>query len=337
MLVSRRENGSESTTEAIRRPTKLDRAEIREKYQSLDAETTSLLHGICGRLGHLPSVPATYILSIDFGEALKDLVRLLSGDDGPVMVKLGEMQVVMRHLAPMLVVVSRDRFPDELATLLNVLILLSASEGEANRASTEALLDLRRQYKRAFESVAIMEALLNLAISSLAPTPQSAPHDGEFLKRVLTLIRNLLAIPDASEQYSATNVSLASSFGRQERLVVSMQNARLLEFLMVAAGACNDQRDHRLFASHVPLLVEIFHCLFRVYDPDSIAAMQSFDKDGPQGCAAEEAIQKEVKIKRPIRHGRFSGSVVVRLSVCPSRCLFVILCWIDGRRLHDEQ
>lgn len=333
---------SSSSSSPVGRAKRPDRAETREKYQPLDAETTSLLHGICGRFGHLPPDPsAAYILSIDFGEALEDLARLLGSDEGQVLVRLGEMQVMARHLVPMLVVLSRDRFEGELITVLNLINLLLCSEVEANRASQEVLLDLRRQYKRVFESSAVMEALLNVAVTCVAPQPETAEMDGEILKRVFTLIRNLLAIPDASEQYVAANVSLASTFGRQERLVTHMQEARLIEFLLVAAGSCNDRRDRRLFGPHVPLLLEIFHCMFRVYDPSVIAAMHGFDGDGPQTCAAEEALQRERTIQRPVRHGRFSGTVVVRLStgedyVMSSRQLDRSLTLDPGKRIQHR-
>jgi hypothetical protein len=308
-----REVGSESTAE--RRITKpKDKAAIRELYKPADAETTSLLHGICGKLGHLPEGEA-YVLGVDFNDALNDLVKLLAADEGPLLLKLGEMQVIDRHLVPMLCVIGRIRFEEELMTLLNIIILLTSADISAPRASPGLLLDLRRQYKKSFEGEKVMSTLLDLAVSCVTPKSETAMADRELLRKIFTLLRNSLATPDASSHYASNNVALASSFGRQERLISGMRSTRLLEFLIVAASSCNDRRDGRIFGPHATLLLQIFHCIFASYDPDVIASMWNADEAGPQISETEQALQKEKKLRRPIRHGRFNGTVVVRLSV----------------------
>jgi hypothetical protein len=312
-MLGARESRSESTAEPKVRPkTKTD---VRELYRPIDVESASLLHGICGRLGHLPKDGSTYVLSVDFSDALDDLVRMISADEGPILVKLGEMQTVGRHLAPMLRVVERRRFGEALFTLLNLLVLLTSAETTANRATPETLLDCRRQYKKVFESKDVLTALLGVALTCVRPQKNTAQDDAELLRKVLTLVRNLLAIPDANCSYTSSHVALASSFGRQERLIAALKDGRLLEFIIVAASSCRDARDGRVFGPHVPLVVEIFQCLLCASDPDAIAAIHGLDADGPQLCETEQSLQKETKLRKPIRHGRFSGSVVVRLSV----------------------
>lgn len=310
-----RETGSESTSEPLTtlKAKKLTSSDVRAKYQPLDSETTTLLYGLVGRLGQTVESSEGYILSIDFGDSLDDLTKLLGADEGQIMAKLGEMQIVGRHLVPMLAVLNRTRFERELFMLLNIIILLTSNETMANRTPHEVLLDYRRQSKRHFESERILQGLLDLCLSCVVL--ERNERDKELLGRVLTLLRNLLAIPDCSASYQSANVALSSTFGRQERLVHSLQKTRLLEFLIVAAGSCNDRRDGRLFGPHVTLLVEIFHCLLKTADPDAISAMYSCDDDGPQRDHFENFVQAEPKIRKPIRHGRFSGSVVVRLSV----------------------
>lgn len=277
---------------------------------------------------HSPPSSQSYVLSIDFVEALEDLTKLLAADEGPIMLKLCEMQAVQRHLVPMLTVVTRARFPEALIFLLNILILLTQGDIEANRAPPEALLDCRRQYKRCFEQAAAMEALLALAVSCVRPLPETAAEDGELLGRVLALLSNLLAIPDAAANYVGANVALASAFGKHERLIMAMKKSRMLEFLMVAGASCNDVRDRRVFGPHVERLVEMFAHLLRVADPDEIAAMHDFDPAGPQRSVVEQAMQGEGRIRRPIRHSRFSGALVVRLSTGEDYML-------AGSRLRD--
>lgn len=311
---ARRETGSESTAEPLTslKAKKLTSSDIRAKYQPLDSETTTLLYGLVSRLGQ--SVEDNgYILSVDFDESLDDLTRLLGADEGQIIAKLGEMQIVGRHLVPMLSVMNRTRFEGELFMLLNILLLFTSNETMANRVPHQVLLDYRRQSKRHFESEKVLQSLLDLCLSCI--TLEQREKDVELMGKIFTLLRNLLAIPDCSASYQSANVALSSTFGRQERLIHGLQKTRLMEFLIVAAGSCNDRRDGRLFGPHVSLLIEIFHCLLKAADPDTISAMYSYEDGGPQRDHLENFVQAEPKLRKPIRHSRFSGSVVVRLSV----------------------
>lgn len=320
---NKRETRSESTAErrSVASPSSRfqSKVQVYENFKPADVETTSILHGVCGRLGHLPLGSANYVLSVDFADALDDLVRLLAGDEGRILLKLGEMQIVTRHLVPMLLIMEKGRFQNSLSTLLNLLILLTCQDVVANCASYENLLDYRRQYKKAFESKFFFEKLLNLAITCVAPRRRgNMGEDLEILKKIFTLVKNILAIPDASISYSSSNVALASSFGRHERIVFLMKDSRFLEFLIVAANSCNDTRDGKIFTLHVPLLVEIFQYLLCPFDPDMIASVHDFGKEGEEGpktSTIEQSIQVERKPKKPIRHCRFSGTLAVRLAV----------------------
>lgn len=308
------------------RKAKLTKEQLNEIYRPLDDETKSILRGLVNRFGYLPRVTAgedvplpsrspttNYVLSVDFEEALSDLASLMAGDEGPIMVQLGEMQVVTKHLAPMLGVVTRERWEGALFNLLNVLGLLTNPRAEANRASPTLLLGYCCQYKAAFEDENLLRALLTLAVGCVAPRPETASNDNEFLRKLLELIRNLLATPDQG---------LAG--GRYERLVQAMVDCRLAEFLLLAAASVNDSRDGRVFGPQAHLLTEIMAHLLTASDPQLLAhAYEDFPegntlRTGPSDI--ERILQGEVarmggSVRKPIRHSRFTGAFVVKLTV----------------------
>lgn len=318
-----RENRSESTSEA--RETVggakggLDKAQVIERFKAVDKDTATLLYGICGRLGHLPVAPssAKYILSVDHQDALRDLTRLLAAEEGQILVKLGELELVSRHLIPMLIVlVERGAVAprETLVMVLDLIILFTSADVIASRASTPTLLDQRRRYKRAFEEGEAFAALLGVALMAISSARRECGGDAELLSKTFSIIRNLLAIPDATMAYASMNVSLASSFGRHERLVERMRTSRIVDFVIMAASSVLDERDAKIFAPHVDILVQIFQCMLCSTDPDAIAAASDAALGGPKKSLAEEALGRERRIRRPIRHGKFSGSLVVRLS-----------------------
>lgn len=326
MLRIGRESRSDSTDSTVAR---LPRPRGRKQkttshYQPIDSDTKTILYGICSRLGVLMDDPngrtlhqKTYVLAVGFGEALEDLVTLLESDEGPILVQLGEMQVVTRHLVPMLCVMERGKWEGPLFALLGILILLTNTELETNKASSELLLDYQRQSKKIFETRGPWEALLNLMISCATPRSETAQSDYEFLKKGLTLTRNVLQIIDAPVAYAATNVALASTFGKHERVIKAMCECRLIEFFILMAGNCNDSRDGRVFGPHSALLIEIFQYMFCAIDPVSVVEflIEKDDADYPKKSETEMVLQKEPRIKKPIRHSRFSGAFTVRLSV----------------------
>lgn len=307
------------TGEANPIPTKLTRDQIKERYRPVDEETKSLVHGICSRFGYLPECAkhsSQYVLSVDFADALEDLARLLSSDEGPVLQQLGEMQVVERHLIPMLFVMKKGRFETSLGLLLELLNLLMEPNLSANRTASPLLLDYQRQSKRNFECKQVWERVLQLFASCL--TAKMTAQDEGLLRKLLIFTRNILAIPDGTSNSSWGMTS--PILGRQERVIMAMYECRLVEFLIAAATSCNDTREGRPFISQGALLLEIFHHFLCHADPLLVhqATNRHSNCDTPQRNSSEELLRDEHRPMgrhKSLRHGRFTGSFVVKLSV----------------------
>lgn len=322
---ARRGDSTAPTLTGGGRKSKLTREQISELYRPVDDETKSILRGVVNRFGYLPRATAEgedapprspttgYVLSVDFEEALSDLASLLAADEGPIMAQLGEMQVVTRHLAPMLIVVTRERWEPALFHLLDVLCLLTNPRTEANRASPTLLLGYCCQYKATFEDENLLRALLTLAVGCVTPRPETASNDYEFLRKILQLIRNVLATPDQG---------LAA--GRYERLVKAMVDCRLVEFLLLATASVNDACDGRVFGPQAYLLAEIMTHLLTARDPQLLA--RAYEDGSGEGSISgtgpsdiERVLQGEATqmghFRKPIRHSRFTGAFVVKLTV----------------------
>lgn len=318
--TAKEENRSESTAEPIKKPTgkKLDQAQVRELYRPADNETIAILHAICGRLGHMATGNHKYLLSVEFTEALDDLMRLLLTDEGPIIIKLGEMMVMEKHLLPMLLVLRRDRFEDSLLTLLDLILLFTSSEIVADRAPAPLLLDYRRQYKRLFHDQKPFSFLLDLLVTTVAYDEDNFERDQELMSRIFKLIRNILIIPDHNcSPITGGSFVFGAAFGRQERVIEALRDTRMLELLFVSCSSLNDPRDKRVFGPHVFTLLEIFQSIFTHFSPDELASFASpDDEDGPRRDDIERSLYSgDGQVKRPIRHARFSASFTVKLSV----------------------
>lgn len=294
---------------------KLDSNQVKELFKPADPETVSLLHSICSRFGHLrddKTGKSTYILSVDFVEALDDLMRLMLMDEGAIIIKLGEMGIMEKHLLPMLHTLCprRDRHEESILALLDLILLFTSPDIVADRAPQPLLLDYRRQYKRLFHDRSLLERILDLMVTTVAYRPDHFEADQEILSRIIKLIRNILIIPDYNPVNTGINVSIGCPFGRQERIIEALVESRLMELLMIMASSGRSQKQ---FSSHSSQLLEIFQLIFCHFNPDDLAQVMT---GGSQEVTRDESLlNTDRNIARPIRHSRFAGSVQVRLSV----------------------
>jgi len=116
-----------------------------------------------------------------------------------------------------------------------------------------------------------------------------------MLRRMLGLVKTLLAVPDATEAFKTGNSLGQADLGRTTHVIRAMKETRLLEFLMTAAGSV----ELPMFRSHAVTLCEIFSLVFSAYSPTR--------KGSP-------VMEVEKRATKPTRHSNFSGSIIFKLS-----------------------
>ncbi len=127
---------------------------------------------------------------------------------------------------------------------------------------------------------------------------------------ILSLLLTLLAAPEASTEKGNLNLNLA--YGKKETLLASMTCCKTIDIIFGISSAFENEDNGLPFNTAREFDIyqktwSIISCIFRDVSADSIIDI----KVGPKTGSAET---EDRPIRKPIRHGRFSGSVSVRLS-----------------------
>jgi len=245
--------------------------------------------------------------------ALSDLGRLLAGDDAPSVVELiGELKLAERILIPLLCMLESKRTPP----VIELLVVLSSEKisvwdrkdrkenGDKEGANTmmPLLIEQRKLIQQQFESRKNNAAILRHLLFFLHTEDQ---REGERLFALgLRLIRNYLFFLDPRTVKAEVDFSMAAIRPYESmKIVRAMRDSQLLEFLIVcSSNCCPTTREGKLFAPHVVLLTEIWMLVLCWLDPLQLLAPSTSQMTEP-----------EQGMRRPIRHGRFGGSVVLKL------------------------
>lgn len=129
------------------------------------------------------------------------------------------------------------------------------------------------------------------------------------LRLIVRLLKNILLSPEADS--SKGNLILNLSYGRKENVISSMFSSKMCDIIFSIASSI-DNRD--LFDRNNPDIPTIFQDVF------GIIALTFENLDLSQFISSESRPSKSMEnnnqsYKKPIRHGRFAGSVSVQLSV----------------------
>ena len=125
------------------------------------------------------------------------------------------------------------------------------------------------------------------------------------------MLLTLLEAPEASTDKG--NLSLNLAYGKKETLLASMTRCKTIDIVFAISSALENDNHGLPFSQaqgyHIYQMAwSIISCIFRDVCVDSIIDIKATPK------AAGSAEAEERPIRKPIRHGRFSGSVSVRLS-----------------------
>lgn len=132
----------------------------------------------------------------------------------------------------------------------------------------------------------------------------------EPLKLVSRLIKDILLSPEADA--SKGNLILNLSYGRKETVIASMYASKMCDIIFSVASSVNNKD---VFGRNATDVSDIFEDIFCIISSifENIDLKQLLSANTNSNNAIENNGQKS--FKKPIRHGRFSGSVSVQLSV----------------------
>lgn len=129
------------------------------------------------------------------------------------------------------------------------------------------------------------------------------------MKQVSRLLKNLLLSPEA--EVSKGNLIQKLVYGRKWHLIKAMSKSKMCDVLFSLASSVNDRQIFRSANHEVSSIFEDIFCIiasiFEAVDPSQIFTRAKLD--------SANNLEDRNLAKKPIRHGRFSGSVSVQLSV----------------------
>jgi len=186
-------------------------------------------------------------------DSLRGLELFLRRDNTesqPAFLRLGQLQTVRTQLLPLLLLECHDRAITYHCIRVLVRLTMPLSPLVENRFER---LEHLQQYKSFFLQDGVFETIMFIASSALEVHPAArSDEQRNLLELILTLIRNLLAIPDPTS---------GSEYHKKlhDRCILAMHDALVLETLCVLCTTLEDDSD----ASIKYLLQDCFTHLLR--------------------------------------------------------------------------
>ncbi len=131
----------------------------------------------------------------------------------------------------------------------------------------------------------------------------------EPIKQVTRLLKNILLSPEA--EVSKGNLIQTLAYGRKETIIGAMYKSKMSDLIFSLACSANDRIIFKTSSNYVLHIFEDLFCIIASIFND-VEVSQLIYHVCPKK-SDHLGIQKP--LKKPIRHGRFSGSVSVQLSV----------------------
>ncbi|KAJ3050999.1 Topoisomerase 1-associated factor 1 [Rhizophlyctis rosea] len=278
---------------------------------------------ICSALGGYEEMPGvdyshinrSYVVGDECIDCLRDLKRMLRQDAETsqhlVIRKLGNWQIVQKDLIPILKIAVHHE-NDKLATAAAEILVPLTWPVDLESADSFTELEHLRSYKGAFVQNDVLPSVMHVLISALAiDYPIRSINDHGKIRLILTLFRNLLAIPDVQSDIKASASGYARS-SHQELLVVEMQKCGILQILEGMSSFSEEMEN----VDYNMLIMEIYYYLFVERDPAELVNPMEHasrnlkalnDKDYHDRRQNLPAVPRS-------RHPRFGGTLQFKLA-----------------------
>lgn len=312
-----------------------------------------LVHKIACKLGLLNTVitPPEYMPSHDYRTGVEDLKRILFREAGiavdsstgtwdvraafsgekfdektrafwEIVDGFGEWGTLGQHLVPLMSVMLKRKDKQGFRKIVDIMNVLLAplvreddTKGTGYPSQLTCLLHHQRTYKRYLLDV--IPLLRRVLLGSL--------EDFAMTKAVLQLIHSLLSIPD-----QARGVEANTRYSDNAQLIRAMESSGLIEYLMTAISSLSttrlgvgedsdedddddEQTPSAMFAKLICELLELLSAIFPMMLGD-LEGERPFFSTATRKTTLQQLRGAERRDGRPVRHARFTGSIVVHLS-----------------------
>ncbi|TDH68597.1 hypothetical protein CCR75_003584 [Bremia lactucae] len=236
----------------------------------LDADMMNELLLVCSNLGMLRiqtvGEAPVFMRGEKCAEWVYDLQRAIRRDHAKqklVAKQLGKWKILQKKLLPLLVNHQHDRML--VVSILKVLVMLTM---KPSRDSSNIALQLKylRQYKHEFLRCGVISILMTMLVDPLSRGGARADQDYLCMELALTLIRNLLAVPNEDLSYVTSTTSYYNHL--QEDLVHSLHEESVYEMVLLFSQDI-DSAEHRDWNL---LIMEIICLTLECSQPDFVAA-----------------------------------------------------------------
>ncbi|KDO34873.1 hypothetical protein SPRG_00933 [Saprolegnia parasitica CBS 223.65] len=295
--------------------------------RTLDPAMLNELLLVCSNLGVLTETDdgdSNFTRGEDCEEWIHDLQRAIRRDHAIhrlVSKTLGRWQILQKKLIPLLINHQNDW--SLVFSILKVLVMLTMKP--ANESDNIALqLKYLRGYKRAFLTHGVVQLLMSILVEPLS-REGSARTSQDYLNMelVLTLFRNLLAIPNESLRHVTAATNHMARL--QEDLIVVLYEENVFDMLLLFAQDIEsaENREWNL------LLMEMFDLVLQTTTPKQLVATIQLPPSTPPVDEAPQPVapppmQHQVSLLGQLktesqhrgaknqRHSNFGGMLVLQ-------------------------
>lgn len=294
-------------------------------HATLDAAMMNELLLVCSNLGMLRTgnesdVPVL-MRGEDCEEWIHDLQRAIRRDHAKyklVAKQLGKWKILQKKLIPLLVNHQHDW--SLVFSILKVLVMLTM---KPPRDSTNISLQLMflREYKHAFLHERVIPIIMTILVEPLSKNGSArTPQDYLNMELVLTLIRNLLAIPNQDVRFVTSSTFHLSRL--QQDLIRTLQEENVYEMMLLFAQDIDaaENREWNL------LLMEMLDLTLTCSHPKLVATVtQETDKENilsttnPPVSFSRSSLAHQLSTEKQLhnglpskRHSNFGGMMMLK-------------------------
>lgn len=275
----------------------------------LDAAMMNELLLVCSNLGMLrvpaPGEAPVLMRGEDCEQWIHDLQRAVRRDHAKhklVAKQLGKWKILQKKLLPLLVNHQHDW--SLVFSILKVLVMLTMKPA---RDSTNIAQQLKylRQYKHEFLRCGVIPIMMTILVDPLSRKGSArTAQDYLNMEIVLTLIRNLLAIPNEDPRFVTSTTSYFSHL--QEDFICTLHEENVYEMILLFAQDIDSQENREWNL----LIMEMIDLTLDCSQPKSVVAFAKKQLTGEtaKGSGAQPAANSTpVGNSRPSRNAAPAG------------------------------
>ena len=252
--------------------------------------------------------------------------------------KIGQMKLMDNHLIPLFVSMAQGSYAkqEDYCNLLQIITQLIVREDDEEQRKSPVfteLLHFNRLYKRAMSQNQVVNALTKIFALNLGAINKyhliskyllilsyRTTENFEMLNGIIHIIRILLSMEDQKSH----DLVHSMAYGNNCQLIKALHKSKLIDVLFCISSSKKEVLSGIPSTYSTPIFGSTLRIIECIFDLNILNDLINYAASQSVSCSADSSLNQDSEPKafrKPIRHGRFSGSVSVQLSV---RRLFVL-------------